>query len=202
VRSAQRRGVPQPRRPKRPHPEWEVLISLDQLGHARQILAKNRDQREPVVGRELPQEAGLDLAAASALQKLTDLGQHGGGHEQRLVDCLDPLDAALVICVTGVDQCDERPCIDDDHRSGGFRLAELRAQHVLRPTAKIGFAGVGDPDKRGATCPPRSPRDETQRLKRVAGPVLRNLLDELVQLLSFSRNQSIADGRNYEGPVT
>jgi hypothetical protein len=71
--------------------------------------------------------------------------------------------------------------VDREPIPGGQQLSTT----VLRPAAKIGFAGVRDPDKPGATCPPRSPPDEPQRLKRVAGPVLRNLLDELVQLLSF-----------------
>jgi hypothetical protein len=170
----------------------EVLVRLDQFRHARQVLSKDRDEREPVIGCQLTQKPGLDLAAAPALQEIADLGQDGVGNQQRLIGCLNPFDAAPMIGVAGVDQGDKRPRIDHDHRSGGFGFAELCPEHVLGPAAKISFPGIRDSDKAGTAGLPAGACYETQRFQRVACAVLRDRLDKLMQLLSLSHTHMIA----------
>lgn len=170
----------------------EVLVRLDQFRHPRQVLPKDRDEREPVIGCQLPQEPGLDFAAAPTLQEIADLGQDGVGNEQRLIGRLDPFDSAPMIGVAGVDQGDEWPRIDHDHRLGGFRFAELCPEHILGPAAKICFPGVRDSNEARTAGLPGDSRYETQCFQRVAGPVIRDRLDKLMQLLSLGHTHIIA----------
>jgi hypothetical protein len=88
-----------------------------------------------------------------------------------LINRLDSLGAPFVIRIAGVDHGHQRTGIDDDHRSGGLRLAKLCAHDVLGTPAKIRLAGVGDPYKAGAAGTSWYPRDEAQRLQRLGAAV-------------------------------
>jgi hypothetical protein len=151
--------------------EREVPVCLHQFSNPWQIFAKDRDEDEPVIGAKLAQKPCLDHGSTPPLEQIADLRQHR---------------------VFGVDHGHKRTSVDDDHRSGGLRLAKLCAHDVLGTPAKIRLASVGDPYKAGAAGTSWHPRDEAQRLQRVGRPVLRDPLDELVQLLSRSHPTSVA----------
>jgi hypothetical protein len=83
-----------------------------------------------------------------------------------------------MIGIARVDQCQQRTGVDDDQRSSSIRLAELSAEHILRPAAEVRLVRVRDPHETRPSGTPGNSRDETQRLQRIARPALRELLDK------------------------